>query len=139
STPPTTVFLTRNIGQATMYGIDADLQVLPTPDTLLGANVQYLHSNYDSFVYYVPNQGPPPITTCATAPTTQTVNNTTVNVYQVDCSGKAALNSPKWSINAFGEQTIPMGDHKIVLHADGRYRSAAEIDGSFNPFLQPDD
>lgn len=138
-TPPTTVFLTRNIGAATMYGIDADLQWRATRDTLFGANVQYLNTNYDSFVYYVPNQGPPPITTCATAPTTQVVNGTTVSVFEVDCSGKNALNSPKWSINLFAEQTIPVGDYQLVLHADGRYRSAAEIDPSFNPYLQPDD
>ena len=134
-TPPTTVFLTRNIGEATMYGVDVDLQVLPTPNTLLGANVQYLHSNYDSFVYYVPNQGLPPITTCGTSPTTQTINGSTVNVFEVDCSGKSALNAPKWSINVSGAQTVPLGDYKVVLQADGRYRSKAEIDGSFNPFL----
>ncbi len=138
STPPTTVFLTRNIGQATMYGFDADLQVLPAPNTLLGASVQYLHSNYDSFLYYVPNQGLPPITTCGTSPTTQTVNGSTVAVYAVDCSGKDALNSPKWSINVMGEQTVPLGDYKLVLQADGRYRTRAEIDGAFNPFLSAD-
>ena len=121
-----------------MYGLDADLQVLPTPNTLLGASVQYLHSNYDSFLYYVPNQGLPPITTCGTSPTTQTVNGSTVAVYAVDCSGKDALNSPKWSINVMGEQTVPLGDYKLVLQADGRYRTSAEIDGAFNPFLRAD-
>ncbi|OJW57613.1 MAG: TonB-dependent receptor [Sphingomonadales bacterium 63-6] len=137
-TPPTTVFLTRNIGQATMYGFDADLQWLATRNTMLGANIQYLHSNYDSFVYYVPNQGPPPPTTCGTSPTSQVINGSTVSLYEVDCSGKSALNSPKWSINLFGEQTIPVGDdYKFVVQANGRYRSAAEIDGSFNPYLKP--
>jgi iron complex outermembrane receptor protein len=138
-TPPATVFLTRNIGQATMYGLDVDAQWLATENTLFGANVQYLHSNYDSFIYFVPNQGLPPITTCATAPTTQVVNGSTVAVYQVDCSGKSALNSPKWSINVFGEQTVPMGEYQFTLHGDARYRSSAEIDGAFNPFLKPDD
>jgi iron complex outermembrane receptor protein len=138
-TPPTTVFLTRNIGQATMYGVDVDAQWLATENTLFGANVQYLHSNYDSFVYYLPNQGPPPITTCGATPTTQVVSGTTLAVYEVDCSGKSALNAPKWSINAFGEQTVPMGDYQWMLRGDGRYRSSAEIDGSFNPFLKPDD
>jgi len=134
-TPPATVFLTRNIGQATMYGVDVDLQFLPTPNTLLGANVQYLHSNYDDFLYYVPNQGPPPATTCGTSPTTQTINGTPVSLYAVDCSGQTALNSPKWSINIAGQQTVPLGDYKVVLQADGRYRGRAEVDGAFNPFL----
>ncbi|MBO9602789.1 MAG: TonB-dependent receptor [Novosphingobium sp.] len=138
-TPPTTVFLTRNIGQATMYGFDADVQWLPAQNTMLGASVQYLHSNYDSFVYYVPNQGPPPITACGTSPTTQSVNGSTVAVYKVDCSGQDALNSPKWSFNVMGEQTIPMGDYKFVVHADGRYRGKAQIDVAFNPYLEADD
>ncbi len=139
-TPPTTVFLTRNIGQATMYGFDADMQVMATPNTMLGASVQYLHSKYDSFVYYAPDQGLPPITTCGTEPTTQEVNGSTLDVFRVDCSGKSALNSPKWTVNVTGEQTIPVGDeYKFVLKASGRYRTGAEIDGAFNPFLQPDD
>jgi iron complex outermembrane receptor protein len=138
-TPPASTLITRNVGQATMYGLDADMQWLAAPNTLLGANAQYLHSNYDSFVYYVPNQGLPPITSCANAPTTQQVNGSTLAVYEVDCSGKNALNSPTWSVNLFGEQTIPMGSHKLVARADGRYRTSSEIDGSFNPYLKAED
>ncbi len=57
--------LTRNIGDSTIKGIDLELEALPADNTLLSANVQYLDTKYDSFVYYTPNQGLPPNTTCA--------------------------------------------------------------------------
>ena len=63
-TPPSTVLLTRNIGDATIKGVEADIEWKPTRTTLLSANAQYLDTKYDSFTYFVPNQGLPPITTC---------------------------------------------------------------------------
>ncbi|MXO66406.1 TonB-dependent receptor [Altericroceibacterium endophyticum] len=138
-TPPTTVFLTRNIGQATIYGFDADVQALLSDFTTIGGQVQYLKSEYDSFNYFLPNQGLPPVTSCDYAPTTQSVNGSEIAVFAVDCSGKPALNSPKWSINMFVEQVVPVGDYRIKLHADGRYRSAAEIDANFSQFFKADE
>jgi iron complex outermembrane receptor protein len=55
--PPSTVFLTRNIGNSTIKGFDLDVELLAATDTLLSGSVQYLDTSYDSFVYYVPNQG----------------------------------------------------------------------------------
>src|SRR5690606_25785460 len=55
--PPATVFVTRNIGDSTNQGVDIELQLLATPNTLIGATVQYLDAEYDSFVYFTPNQG----------------------------------------------------------------------------------
>lgn len=135
-TPPTTVFLTRNIGKATIYGFDADLQALVTENTMLGLQLQYLKTSYDSFTYFLPNQGLPPVTSCAYSPTTQQVSGSTIAVFAVDCSGKPAQNSPKWSFTVFGEQVIPLGDHELTLQADGRYRSLAEIDSNFSPFFR---
>jgi len=137
--PPTTVFLTRNVGKATIYGFDADLQAYVTDSTVVGAQVQYLHSEYDSFTYYLPNQGLPPVTSCGYSPTTQQVNGSTIAVFEVDCSGKPGLNSPKWSVNMFAEQTIPLGNYQFVLAADGRYRSSAEIESNFSPFFKAEE
>ena len=125
STPPTTVLLTRNIGSNTIKGLDLDLDALVTTTTRVSANVQYLDTNYDSFTYFVPNQGLPPITTCGYAPTTQNTSAGVISVYQVDCSGRPAFNSPKWSFNLNGEQTIHLGDADLVLQADTRYRSSS--------------
>src|SRR5690606_360608 len=55
-TPPATVFLTRNIGNSTIKGVDLDLELRATRNTRLSAAVQYLDTEYDSFTYFVPNQ-----------------------------------------------------------------------------------
>src|SRR5690606_26193794 len=107
-------------------GVDLDLEFLPAENTLLSANVQYLDTEYDSFVYYAPNQGTPPNTTCQYQPMTQATPGGTINVFEVDCSGNPAFNSPKWSFNLNAQQTIPFGaDHKAVLVAGTRYRSSS--------------
>ena len=134
--PPTTVFLTRNIGDSTIKGIDLDVDLRATPTTLLSASVQYLHGKYDSFTYFVPNQGLPPNTTCAFAPATQTVNGVPLSLFQIDCSGKPAFNSPRWSFILNGEQTIPLDAFKIVLQADTRYRSSSYSTADYLPYLK---
>jgi iron complex outermembrane receptor protein len=135
-TPPTTVFLTRNIGRATIYGVDMDMQAMATETTLLNASLQYVKSKYDSFVYYNPNQGLPPITSCGYSPTTQSVNGSNLNVFRIDCSGKSAFNAPKWSFSAGIQQTVPLNEHKVVLNADTRYRSSSEVESTFSPFMR---
>jgi iron complex outermembrane receptor protein len=134
--PPTTVFLTRNIGDSTIKGVDLDVDLKPTPNTLLSASVQYLHGKYDSFTYFVPDQGLPPNTACAFSPATQTVNGSALKLFQIDCSGKPAFNSPRWSFILNGEQTIPLDTLKLVLQADTRYRSASYSTADYLPYLK---
>jgi iron complex outermembrane receptor protein len=134
--PPATVFLTRNIGDSTIKGADIDIDLKLTRNTLLSASVQYLDAVYDSFTYFVPNQGLPPVSTCAYAPTTQTVNGSVLALYRIDCSGKQAFNSPKWSFILNAEQTIPLGDFQIVLQAGTRYRGSSYSTADYLPYLQ---
>lgn len=136
--PPATVFLTRNIGNSTIQGLDLEVDVRPARNTLLSANVQFLDTEYDSFTYFVPNQGLPPNTTCGYAPTTQVVNGTTLALFQIDCSGKPAFNSPRWSFNLNAEQTIPLDTFQIVLQAGTRYRSASYSTADYLPYLRSD-
>jgi iron complex outermembrane receptor protein len=130
------VFLTRNIGNSTIKGIDLDVDLKPTRNTLLSASVQYLHGKYDSFTYLVPNQGLPPNSTCAFTPVTQTVNGVPLALYQIDCSGKPAFNSPKWSFILNGEQTIPLDSFRVVLQAGTRYRSSAYSTADYLPYMK---
>ena len=134
--PPATVFLTRNIGDSTIKGADLDVELKPLRHTLLSASVQYLEGKYDSFTYFVPNQGLPPNSTCAFAPTTQTVNGTVLALYQIDCSGKPAFNSPRWSFILNGEQTIPLRLFDLVLQADTHYRGSAYSTADYLPYLR---
>jgi iron complex outermembrane recepter protein len=136
--PPTTVFLTRNIGNSTIKGIDLDVELLATRNTLLSANVQYLDTKYDSFTYFVPNQGLPPNTSCAFSPTTQTVNGAVLNLFEIDCSGRRAFNSPKWSFNLNGQHSLPLGPVNLVLQAGTRYRGATYATADYLPYLRSD-
>jgi iron complex outermembrane receptor protein len=135
-TPPATVFLTRNIGDSSIKGIDLDVQLKPMRETLLSASVQYLDAVYDRFTYFVPNQGLPPVSSCAFAPTTQTINGSVVALYQLDCSGKQAFNSPEWSFILNAEQTINFDTFRVVLQAGTRYRSSSYSTADYLPYLQ---
>lgn len=105
--------ITENVGRSTIKGLEAEARAQVTPSTLLTANVQYLDARYDSFTYVTPA---PAFTGCAQSPTGA--------LYTVNCSGKPALNSPKWTVNLGAEQTIALGDNQIVLSADTQYRSS---------------
>ncbi|MFO7276364.1 MAG: TonB-dependent receptor [Pseudomonadota bacterium] len=128
--PPATVFVTRNIGNSTNQGIDIEMQWLATPNTLIGTTLQYLDAEYDSFVYLTPNQGLPPNTACAFSPTTENG----LNEWRVDCSGREAFNAPEWSFNASIQQTIPLGDNRIVLQASTRFRDDMWVAPDYQPW-----
>jgi iron complex outermembrane receptor protein len=135
--PPSTVFLTRNIGNSTIKGLDLDVELLATRNTMLSGSVQYLDTSYDSFVYYVPNQGLPPNTACPFAPTAQTTpGGSTIAVFGIDCSGRPAFNAPKWSVTVNGQQTVPLGPVKLVLQAGTRYRSSNYVSADYLPYLK---
>lgn len=128
--PPATVFLTRNIGDSTNQGVDIDMQLLATPNTLIGATLQYLDAEYDSFVYFTPNQGLPPNTACAFSPTTENG----LAEWRVDCSGRRAFNAPEWSFNASIQQTIPLGENRLVLQASTRFRDDMWVAPDYQPW-----
>ncbi|HEU0067003.1 MAG TPA: TonB-dependent receptor [Sphingomonas sp.] len=124
-------YFTENIGSSTLKGIDVEAQVLATRNTLLSATVQYLDSKVERFTYFVP-RGPtslPPVSGCAVSPTTQG----TAALFAIDCAGKPSYNSPRWSINAGLDQTIPLDTVKVVVSGEGRYRSNAVIGFDYLP------
>jgi iron complex outermembrane receptor protein len=103
--------LTQNVGRSTIKGVEVDARVLVTPTTTLSGNVQYLDATYDSFTYATPAR---PFSGCAVTQTT---------TFTVDCSGRPAINSPKWTVNLGAEQVVPMGDYQLTISADTQYRS----------------
>ncbi|GLS98908.1 TonB-dependent receptor [Sphingobium jiangsuense] len=116
-----TANMTKNIGRSKIKGVEAESQFLVTPTTLLSANVQYLDAKATSFVYQSPATGLPPLTGCAVSP------NPDPLLLDVDCSGFQAYNSPKWTINLAAQQTIPLGDHKLVIAGDTQYKTSRYI------------
>jgi iron complex outermembrane receptor protein len=134
-------FYTRNVGASTMLGAEVDFQFLATETTLFRGGVQYLDAEYDSFFY---NQvdlsdatDPPnflrPVTGC-----TSTQILVPVRSFDIDCSGKQALNSPKWTANIGVTQTVELGDLVLVGTVDGRYRGSREVGFNYIPTSRAD-
>ncbi len=124
-------FFTENIGRTTIKGIDVEAQVKATRTTLLNATVQYLDSTVKQFTYFTPRLATslPPATGCAVSPATDGATP----VYAVDCAGKQGFNSPRWSLNGGIDQTVPLGDYKVVLSGAGRYRSNSVVGFDYLP------
>lgn len=119
--------ITRNIGRVKPKGIEAELSALVTPNTRLTANALYLKSKYDSFLFQSPSRAGLPNSGCAVS------LNSNPALYDIDCTGKPAFNSPKWTANFAAQQTIPMGDYELVLEADTQYRSSHYIFINYTP------
>jgi iron complex outermembrane receptor protein len=130
STPPVSVFYTSNIGRSTIQGVDVDFQVRATPATLISGGVQYLDTAYTSYTVYTATTATPNF---ACPYSTSTFRG--APAFAVDCSGKPALFSPKWSFNLGVEQTIELGDFSLVARADTRYRGDFFAATSYQPWV----
>lgn len=110
------IFATENVGRASIKGAEIEAIYSPTRLTMLGFNLQYLDAKYDSFVYAVPNTGGPPATTCPFTNAGATLT--------IDCSGRVAPQSPKWTLNLSVQQTVPLGSAgELVLNAATKYQT----------------
>jgi iron complex outermembrane recepter protein len=104
----TVIFPTDNVGSSKMKGVELETQYLAPSETLFMSDVQYLEAVYDDYRYTVPNLGALPVTSCPYE------LNGTGSGFEVNCSGKTAPQSPRWSINLGVRQTIEVGNGSIV-------------------------
>jgi iron complex outermembrane receptor protein len=118
---------TENVGSSTIKGVEAEGKFLLTPTTLLSADAQYLDSVYKNFIFQTPVGRAPPYTTCGLS------LSATAGFYDVNCSGKPGFNSPKWTINLGAQQTLKLGEYKIVLGVDTQYKSSYYIAFDYRP------
>ena len=129
-------FYTRNVGESTIKGAEMDFQFLATESTLIRGGVQYLDATYDAFTYDQVDLSdatdPPnfltPVTGCD-----YTQNMGPTRSFTIDCSGKPALNAPKWTVNLGLQQTIDLGDFELIAAIDGRYRSNRVVGFGYLP------
>ena len=122
-----TANITQNIGNARIRGIEVEGRFLVTPTLLLSTDIQYLDAQNKDFVYQQANTGTPPLVGCASKLSAAT------NIYDVDCSGFAAFNAPKWTLNFGAQQTIAMGDFEVMVQADTQYRTKRYVGFSYLP------
>jgi iron complex outermembrane receptor protein len=118
---------TQNVGSSKIKGIEVDGRFLVTPNTLVSADVQYLDAVQKDFVFLA-GPGNPPVTGCNVS-----FNAANASPYTIDCSGFASYNSPKWTINLAAQQTIPVGDYRLVIGADTQFKGMRNIGFAYLP------
>lgn len=129
-----TANFTSNVGKSRIRGVEVEGRFLVTPNTLVSANVQYLDAKQRAFSYTA-GPGTPPLTGCAVS-----FNAANASPYTVNCAGLTSYNSPKWTLNLAGQQTIPVGDYQFVAGIDTQYKGRRPIGFSYVPesYVGPD-
>lgn len=119
---------TENIGRSVNRGVELDAQWLAGDNTLLSATTQYLDAKYKDFTYLEPVGATPPLTGCA-----YRISPANAARYEINCAGQPGYQSPKWTLNLAAEQTVPLGDYKIVGTLDTQYKSGRFVSFQFLP------
>ena len=114
--------VTTNVGNATIKGVEIEGRFQVVEGGAINANVQYLDATYDSFIYnaFSPN-GAAPRVACPSTLNTALPVAAPAAIYKVDCSGRPAINAPKWSMNLGYDQTFDL-PHDLKLTAGFRTR-----------------
>ena len=130
STPPVPVFYTSNIGRSTIKGVDVDFEARVTPTTRVSGGVQYLDTAYASYTVFQATTSTPNF---ACPYSTSTFRG--APAFAIDCSGKPAMFSPKWSFNLSVEQTFAIGDFNLIARGGTRYRGDFFAATSYQPWV----
>uniref|UniRef100_UPI001575DABA TonB-dependent receptor n=1 Tax=Sphingomonas bacterium TaxID=1895847 RepID=UPI001575DABA len=117
----------QNIGRSRIKGVEVEGRVLVTKTTLVSADVQYLNARNRAFSYQQGSATGAPLTGCAYALSSNPA------FYNVNCAGKQAYNSPKWTINLAAQQTLNVGDYKVVAGVDTQYKTSRTVGFEFLP------
>ncbi len=116
------VFYTDNAGASIINGGEVSIKYLLTPRTVINLDTQYLKAVYSRFTYQTPAGGTnaPPLTGCP-------YSQTDATHYTINCAGKNAQQSPKWSGNIGIQQTVDVGDYRLIGEATAHAQSASKV------------
>jgi iron complex outermembrane receptor protein len=124
------------VGDSTIQGLELDAKFAAAENTLIKGSLQYLDATYDDYLYEQVDTAPTapansrtPLTGCDTSQFTDARGR----FFNVDCSGKEALNSPEITFTFGVQQTIELGDFELVGNLDGRYRDEREVGFNYLP------
>ncbi len=127
--------VTANVGQARMYGMEVEAQFLATRNDEFGINLQYMDTKYKSFVYTAISAGGAPLPSgCTVTPNSSLPVAAPARLFTVDCSGKSAVNAPKWSLNLSYSHTFEISaDLDLILGARSRIESGRFLSIDYRP------
>lgn len=94
-----TLFKTENIGNATIQGLDLELEYLITARDKINFQGQWLDATFDDFSYTAYSPAGAPLTGCSATATSATN-------YLLNCDGYDAIRAPQWSFNISYEHTF---------------------------------
>lgn len=111
---PSAAFVTENVGKSDISGVELDVAYKLTPNTLITADVQWLHARYKEFIY---SSGVAPSTSGCTAlaPTPTGLPGFFAFSFSYDCSGKPMVNSPTWKSAIGIQQTFPLANGGSIV------------------------
>ncbi|WP_240624520.1 TonB-dependent receptor [Aurantiacibacter odishensis] len=123
--------LTRNAGQAEMYGIELDGLFQLSPFDLFSFNVQWLESEYKDFE--VALFGPTPVLPPTSCQILETQARPGGFLFPTQCAGNPALSSPRWTFNLGYEHTFELGSGlELIAGAQTTIESSRYLDVDFS-------
>jgi iron complex outermembrane receptor protein len=128
--------ITQNAGKSRMYGVDFEARFAPSRNDLFNLNLQYLNGKYNSLLTSNFSPTGAPVTTGCTTLGSRAANPGVngARFYDIDCSGKPTVNSPRWALNLGYERTFELsGDFALVLGARGNIESSRFLNSNFRP------
>lgn len=100
----TTSLITRNAGQATIYGANVDIVWRPTPLNTFNLGAEYLHTKYDQFTYLAVGNNAAGVRLADGC-----ISNGVVgSQYIENCTGNRLPRSPKFTLNSRLTHIIPL-------------------------------
>jgi len=126
--------ITVNAGKSRIYGAEFEARFAPSRNDLFNLNVQFLDGKYDSLLTANFSPTGAPVTTGCTTLGSRAANPgiNAARFYDIDCSGKPTVNSPRWAVNLGYERTLPLTDTlALVAGARGNIESSRFLDANF--------
>lgn len=128
-----TTLVTRNPGDATIKGANAEIVAKPYRNGTLRFAVEYNDATYDDFILTQLGQGayaPSGGTRCTSAPAGG-------GLFAINCGGQRISRTPKWSGSVGYQHIVPLeSGGEIDLSADMQFASQRWIDFNYIPNAQ---
>lgn len=128
--------ITQNAGKSRMYGAEFEARFAPSRNDLFNINLQYLNGKYNSLLTSNFSPTGAPVTTGCTTLGSRAANPgiNGARFYDIDCSGKPTVNSPRWALNLGYERTFELsGDLALIFGARGNIESSRFMNSNYRP------
>lgn len=128
--------ITQNAGKSRMYGAELEARFAPSRNDLFNLNVQYLNGKYNSLLTSNFSPTGAPVTTGCTTIGSRAANPgiNGARFYDIDCSGKPTVHSPRWALNLGYERTFDLSaDLHLIFGARGNIESSRFMNSNYRP------